>query len=134
MQTYEELLKKAKESLPQVKTAARFEIPRAILYVAKRQVTIKNFTDIAKSLRREPTQFARYLSKELAMPGFASNNELTLNGKVSESLINQRITDFAKEFVLCEECKKPDTNIIKESNVSVMKCEACGARRPLRKI
>ena len=109
-------------------------MPRAILYISKRQITIKNFTDIAKALRREPTQLARYLYKELAMPGFTNNNELALNGKASESLINQRITDFAKEFVLCEECNKPDTNIVKENNVSILKCEACGARRPLRKI
>ncbi len=134
MASYEELLKKAKESLPQVKATSRFEMPRVSLYVSKRQITIKNFADIAKALRREPTQLARYLFKELAMPGLIANNELVLNGKTSESLINQRVTDFAKEFVLCEECNKPDTNIIKESNISILKCEACGARRPLRKI
>lgn len=134
MNSYEELLKKAKESLPQVKATARFEMPRASLYVSKRQITIKNFTDIAKALRREPSQFARYLSKELAMPGLITGNEFVLNGKTSESLINHRINDFAKEFVLCEECKKPDTNIIKENKISILKCEACGARRPLRKI
>ena len=134
MQSYEELLKKAKASLPQVKATLRFEMPRVILYVSKRQITIKNFVDIAKALRREPNQLARYLFKELAMPGFINNAEIVLNGKASESLINKRINDFAKEFVLCEECNKPDTNIIKESNVSIMKCEACGARRPLRKI
>ena len=133
-QQYLELLKKGKANLPEVKAVARFEIPRASVMTTKRQVFVRNFIDVTKSLRREPKHLSRYLFKELAMPGAIQGNELVMQGKSSEGMVNKRIEDYAKEFVICEECKKPDTNIIKEGSVDILKCEACGARRSLRKI
>ncbi|HLD84975.1 MAG TPA: translation initiation factor IF-2 subunit beta [archaeon] len=133
-QQYLELLKKGKSNLPEIKAAARFEIPRVSVMTTKRQVFVRSFIDLAKALRREPKHVARYLFKELAMPGAIQGNELIMQGKSSEGMVNRRIEDYVKEFVICEECKKPDTNIAKEGGVDILKCEACGARRSLRKI
>nr|1K81_A Chain A, PROBABLE TRANSLATION INITIATION FACTOR 2 BETA SUBUNIT [Methanocaldococcus jannaschii] len=36
--------------------------------------------------------------------------------------------------VICRECGKPDTKIIKEGRVHLLKCMACGAIRPIRMI
>ena len=131
---YLELLKRGKANLPQVKTVARFEAPRASVMTSKRQIFVRNFVDITKTLRREPKHLARYLFKELAAPGTIQGVELILQGKSTESMVNKRIEDYIKEFVICDECKKPDTNMSKEGNTDILKCEACGARRSLRKI
>jgi len=39
-----------------------------------------------------------------------------------------------KLYVLCSECKKPDTILIKENRMTFVKCEACGARKRVEDI
>ncbi|MEK6812055.1 MAG: translation initiation factor IF-2 subunit beta, partial [Nanoarchaeota archaeon] len=36
------------------------------------------------------------------------------------------------EFVLCKECKKPDTELLREDRVTFIHCLACGAKHPVR--
>ena len=123
------MLKRARSNLPKKKTAERFEIPKPYVQQSGKQTYIRNFSEIAKTLRREPKQIAKYLVKALAIPGTIVGNELVLQAKVNFSMIDQRIRDYVKEFVLCHECDKPDTNVIEEKGISFIKCEACGARR-----
>ena len=130
---YEELLKRAMKNVP-TKTESRFEIPKAVIQVEKRQTIIKNFTEIAKKLRREIGKISKFLFKELAVPGSMRGNELILQAKVQPSLINQRIKEYAQEFVICKECGKPDTSMQKIDNYMFIKCEACGAKRPARRV
>lgn len=126
---YDQLLKRAKSNLPQRKQGERFEIPRPVVQQVGRQTYIRNFSEIAKILRREPRRIAKYMFKELAVPGAVSGNELVLQGKINFSMIDQRLRDYVKGFVLCHECDKPDTTIIEEKGIAFIKCEACGARR-----
>lgn len=134
MEIYMELLKKAKENLPELKKGSeRFEIPKADVITGK-QTVIKNFADISKKLRRDPKHIAKFLLKELAVPGSLDESGLVLQGKVYSSLINQRIEEYTKDFVLCHECGKADTAVQKIEKTLVMKCEACGAKRSLRMI
>ena len=72
--------------------------------------------------------------KELAVPGEIRGNELYLQGKFPSSLVGKKIDEYVKEFVLCHECSKPDTIVQKAERIEILKCEACGARRPLRAI
>lgn len=129
---YEQLLKRAQANLPQKKQTERFEMPKPVVSQSGRQTTIRNFADIAKTLRREPKQISKYLFKELAIPGTLKGGELVLQAKINYSMIEQRINDYVKELVLCHECGKPDTNVMEEKGISFIKCEACGARRSFR--
>lgn len=131
---YSELLKRAKMSLPKGAEEARWEMPRADVAVTGKMTAIRNFADIAKALRREPVHIAKYLFKELAVPGSVSGNQLMLQGKFGGEQINRRLGDYVKEFVLCGECKKPDTMLVKQDRLMFVKCEACGARRPAKHI
>ena len=131
---YEELLKRAKKNMPQFSKASRFEVPAASVTALKRQTIIKNFQDIAKVLRRDPSHIAKFLFRELAVPGNINGDELVLQGKISSSIINHRINDYANEYVICKECGKPDTSLHKEDYFVSVKCEACGARRTLKNI
>ena len=128
---YEDMLKKAVQNLP-AKTESRFEVPTAIVQTSKKQTIIKNFLEIAKTLRREPGSIAKYLFKELAVPGTIKGTELVLQSKVMSTLVNQRIREYVKDFVICKECGKPDTALQKVDGYTFIKCEACGAKRPAR--
>ncbi len=131
---YREMLKRGRNRLPDLnKESSRFEVPAADV-MSGRQSVIRNFSEITKALRRDAKHLSKYIFKELAVPGSVRGSELLLQGKFNSYTINQKISDYVKEFVICQECGKPDTSVNKEGRIVVMKCEACGARRPLRTV
>jgi translation initiation factor 2 subunit 2 len=129
---YSELLKRAKAQLPVSEARERWEVPRPVVNIAGRRTFVKNFTELAKALRREPGHMAKFLFKELAAPGNLEGDALVLQGKFGTELMAKRIGDYANEFVLCKECGKPDTDLLREDRLWSVKCQACGARRPVR--
>ena len=47
--------------------------------------------------------------------------------------INKKLEEFTNKYVLCKECKKPDTHIEELGHgLKQLICEACGARNSLR--
>ncbi len=135
MKTYEQMLKEAEKKISK-KTSkeSRLEIPPPNVIIQGNKTFITNFTDITNNIRRDPKHLAKFLFRELAKPGHIDNNRLTLQGKVMKNLIQNKITSYIKEFVLCKECDRPDTHIVKEDRIVFLKCEACGAKQPLRRI
>ncbi len=133
MKGYEELLKKAKSSLPELKVSSeRFEIPKVIGHIQGNKTIISNFSTIAKEFNRAQAHLLKYLLRELASPGSIDGPRLILGRKIPASLINDKIKQYAEEFVLCHVCKKPDTIITKEERFTILKCTACGAKKPIR--
>jgi translation initiation factor 2 subunit 2 len=130
---YKELLKKAKEELPEsTKVAERFEIPKVTGHIEGNKTVISNFFQITSALGREPEHVLKYILKELATPGEFKGNLLIIGTKMSAARINEKIKKYAFEYVLCRECGKPDTKITKEERINYMKCMACGAKHPIK--
>jgi len=135
MHSYEQLLERAWKNIPEkLKTTERFEIPKVDCFAEGNQTIVKNFNDIVSTLRREPKHLLSFLSNELAAPAIIDNNRLVIQRVLRAYLIDQKVDMYAKEFVLCHECGKPDTKITEMEREKIIKCEACGAWRPLRKI
>ena len=112
----------------------RLEIPSANVIIQGNKTFITNFIEITNSIRRDPKHLAKFLFRELAKAGHIDNNRLALQGKVMRNLVQSKIDAYTKEFVYWKECNRPDTNILKEGRLSFLKCEACGAKQPLRRI
>jgi len=72
--------------------------------------------------------------KELATKGELKGKRLEVIGRFSKGLVDKKIDLYVKNYVLCPECGKPDTKIIKKDRFFIMKCEACGAKHPIPKI
>jgi len=133
--SYEELLKKGLKTVPQdTESKDRFEIPKSQILRAGQKTIITNFTEIASHLRREQNHLLKFLLKELATSGELSGPRLTVIGNFSEAAVDSKIDKYAKTYVFCTECKKPDTKLVKEGDYVIMKCEACGARHPVPKV
>lgn len=131
--TYEELLNQAYEKVKQVDTASsRFEIPKIEGHYEGRKTILTNFFAIAAHLRRAPEHFQKFMLRELAASGQREGDRLVLNIKVPREKINQKISDYAKEFVICKECGKPDTELTKQDRIAYVHCLACGAKHPVR--
>jgi len=106
--------------------------PRAKVSLQGSKAIIHNFEQICQKLRRDPKDLAKFFTKELAVPSNIEGPRLVLHGKIHERQINERLSNYIKYYVLCNECKAPDTNIKNMDGVKVLVCEACGARSPLR--
>lgn len=133
MEQYEKLLDEAYKKVKQVTTSSdRFEVPKAEGHFEGKKTIITNFMQIASYLRRSPEHFQKFLLKELAASGQKEGDRLILNIKVPSAKINQKVEEYTKEFVICKECKKPDTEIKKEDRLAFIHCLACGAKHPVR--
>ena len=133
MKSYEEMLDEAIKALPQeVIVKERFEIPKASGHIQGNKTVITNFNNILGSFRRDRDHFLKFLLKELATPGVFDGPRLVLGRKVSASLINQKIQQYAEIFVLCSNCGKPDTQILSRNDLSYLKSTACGAEKQIK--
>jgi len=130
---YEKMLDKLyKEVKPLEVSSERFEIPKVKGHIEGTKTIIANFSQIYSTLRRTPEHITKFLFKELATPGTIDGERLILNRKLSSKSINDKIEEYATEFVICKECKKPDTEIVREDRVAFIHCLACGAKHPVR--
>lgn len=135
MESYEILLDKAFSKVKTISgSSERFEIPKVSGQVSGKNTLITNISAIASYLRRDLEHLAKFLQKELATSGKIENERLILNTKLSSQKVNEKIALYAKEFVICHECGKPDTEIMAEKGIKFKHCLACGAKSPLRKI
>ncbi len=129
MNSYEELLEKAYTEVKHSDTSSkRFDIPKAEGRFEGKKTIITNFFQIASYLRRNPEHFQKFMLKEIAASGQREGERLVLNNKIPSAKINQKVEEYTKEFVLCKECGKPDTEILKEDRMSFVHCLACGAK------
>lgn len=129
---YEKLLDQAYEKVKKVEgNSERFEIPKVEGYFLGKKTVVSNFSQIASYIRRKPEHFLKFLIKELAASGQIEGEKLVLNIRVPSSKIKNKIDQYVKEFVICKECGKPDTELIKENRVRVVHCLACGAKHPV---
>ncbi len=130
---YNELLQRARKDLPEISVATeRFEIPKVVGHIQGNRTVISNFAQIATTLRREPEHLLKYVLKELATPGEMTKSALIVGTKVPASRINEKIVQYVRDFVACPVCKKPDTKLLREDKVTILKCTACGARNPVQ--
>lgn len=135
MEKYEQMLETALEKIPKREsTRERFQIPEVISEVQGNKTLIRNFIEIADTLRKDPNHLARYLFKELATPGNIQGSTLILQTKLSKDAIQKKIGVYVSEYVYCKICGEPDTKFVKEGRVTLIRCEACGGTSPYKPI
>lgn len=129
---YDALLERAKDKLPQkLESHDRFQVPEPDVMIEGKTTVVRNFGDIADVLRREPDHILGFLLRELGTAGTLEGRRVVFKGKVTTSQVADRIKDYVDEYVLCSECNRPDTKIVKDGRVLILACETCGARRPV---
>ncbi len=133
---YEKMLDRLYLSLPeQTKTKERFEMPEVHSHIQGSKTFIKNIQTVLKLVHRETPHFVKFITKELAVPvSVTKEGTIDITGKFSESKIRSLTENYVKQFVLCKECRKPDTKFIEMHGVKMLKCDACGAVTPLKQL
>ena len=131
--SYEEMLKRGKKDLPDVVgKSERFETPKVKGHVEGNKTIIVNFFQMADTLNRKPEHLLKYLQRELATPGHFEDKRLVFGRKLGSGMINEKIAKYTHDFVLCEKCGKPDTQVINENGKLLKKCMACGQKTDIK--
>lgn len=133
MESYEQLLEKAYKKVKVVEQGSeRFEIPKVKGQISGNSTYITNITQIAGYLRRPVAHLAKFLQKELAVYGRIDGNRLILKTKLNSARVNEKVEKYAKEFVICPVCGKPDTEMVSGKGMRHKHCLACGAKSPIK--
>jgi translation initiation factor 2 subunit 2 len=132
MESYQALLERAHAKLPPVRTGGeRFQVPEPDVMSDGKNTMIRNFQEITGVLRREPDHVIQFLAKELGCPGVLDLPRGVLKSRITKDQISQRLREYTAKYVICSECKRPDTHLKKEGRLTLLICEACGAQRPV---
>ncbi|MDT8356896.1 MAG: translation initiation factor IF-2 subunit beta [Methanomicrobiaceae archaeon] len=131
---YEALLKKAYRNITEPSgESERFSIPEPRVFIEGKTTVLENFAEIASTLRREPDHLMKFLLGELGTAGKIEGNRAIFNGKFEREMINNAIRSYTVDYVICSECGRPDTRLVKDGRVLLLRCDACGGHRPVKK-
>jgi translation initiation factor 2 subunit 2 len=126
---YQKLLDRAFSKLPNLSVErADFVIPTADVLVEGTKSIIRNISTIADMARRNAADIARYIGKEFSVPVNIEDQRLIINGRFPSEEIDRRVKKYFEMYVICKECKKPDTKLEQAEKGMYLICEACGAR------
>jgi translation initiation factor 2 subunit 2 len=130
---YSSLLSRARAKVPEkVGTGERFVVPTAEILQEGKTTVVRNMAEILDKLNRSHDHLVPILLRELGTAGSYDDGRLVLQGKVTEDNLNHRLTKYVETFVICGECGRPDTHLVKEERTTIVKCDACGAHRPVK--
>ena len=134
MEEYVNQLDKALKQIPSTKTSdSRFVIPTLKVFIEGKTTIFDNFDVICDYINREQEHVMKFLLNELGTAGKIVGNRVIFQGRFSRDEVERQIQRYMEEYVICWECKKPDSHFEKLERVWVLKCDACGAIRPIMK-
>ncbi|RLG25592.1 translation initiation factor IF-2 subunit beta [Methanosarcinales archaeon] len=116
-----------------VVSRTRFIIPEVRVLAEGKTTVLENFTTIVDAINREPDHFFKFLVRELGTAGKIDGNRLIFQGRFAPEQISSQINAYVEEYVICSECGRPDTELVKSERILMLKCDACGAIRPVKK-
>ena len=129
---YLELLDRAKGKLPEtIEKHERFNIPEPDILQEGKITVLRNFVDITDALRRDPEHTLQFLLREMGTPGNLDGRRAIFKAKLSAAQLMERIDNYSDTFVVCSECGRPDTRMVKDGRIMTLECDACGAHRPV---
>jgi translation initiation factor 2 subunit 2 len=135
MTEYERLLERCMCKIPQeCKEGERFTMPKAEVLIQGAKTIVTNFYEVAGTLRRDPKHMLKFFLKELATSYEESEKKIVFQGRFPGPLMNRKLELYAKSYVLCPNCCKPDTRLLKSDRIEFIKCEACGAKQAVKRI
>ena len=133
MESYENMLNEAYEKIrPITGQSERFEVPKIEGHFEGTKTILTNIQQIASYIRRDINHFLKFLLRELATSGKIEGNRVVLQTKIPSSKINEKINEYVQDFVICKECGKPDTELVKQDKFMFVHCLACGAKHSVR--
>lgn len=97
---------------------------------ANKKTFIRNFKEICNKLNRKVNDVQDYFAKELATTvSLNQDGALVITGIYKQAGITKILSSYIKSHVTCKECNSCDTEIIKESRLTFLKCNKCLSKK-----
>lgn len=134
--TYDELLERAfdvmREKNPSMVAGKKQKFimrPPQVVRIGTKKTSFANFTEICKTLHRQPKHLLDFLLAELGTSGSVDgNSQLIIKGRFQQKQIENVLRRYIKEYVTCHTCRSPDTILQKDTRLFFLQCETCGSR------
>jgi len=132
---YEAALQRAYDVLPDQPREAgeRLQIPDPEGQTDGAFTRLTNLESIADALSREAQHLHSAIQREFGTNGQFDGGEARYNGSFDIADFEAAIDAYTAEYVTCSECGLPDTVLKNEDGVDMLRCQACGAFRPVSK-
>lgn len=94
------------------------------------KTVIVNLSSVAHSLSRPPNYLIKYFGFELGAQTNIdpSDDRWIINGAHDASKLQDYLDGFISKFVLCKQCKNPETDVQIKDDTITLDCKACGQR------
>jgi len=127
---YDDMLDRAASETADVTgTDERLSVPDPEVRQEGSATVVENFKPLCDSLGREPSHLLQFLQREVGTSGHIDESgRARITGSFDAARIGDAVESYVEGFVRCSECGLPDTRLEREGGVTVLRCEACGAR------
>jgi translation initiation factor 2 subunit 2 len=127
---YDEQLDRALSETPDIEgDGDRFDVPDPEVREEGNVTVYENFQATVDRLGRDPDHVLKFLQDDLGTSGHIDESgRARLTGAFDTRRVRTALSAYTDEYVRCSECGLPDTRLEAEQGVTILRCEACGAR------
>ena len=101
------------------------------IIIKDRKTYITNFDLFCKSINRDKNTVKKYIDKETtfasSLPGDLT--QLKIDTSLKQPHVKSILTIYIKSYVLCQECKSSDTELINKNRSQFTHCNMCKSER-----
>jgi len=140
--TYEEMLDRVIDILHSnnpdlIEKKRRNMKPPQLLRVGTKKTLWVNFQEICTMMQRSPEHVFQFFMAELGTEGSIDGNQrLVIRGKYVPRYIESLLRKYIVEYVTCQMCRSPNTELVKDSSTRLQfcNCKDCGSSRSVAAI
>lgn len=94
------------------------------------KTVVANLPSVAQSLARPPSYIIKYFGFELGAQTNTNpkDDRWIINGAHQSDKLQESLDGFINKFVLCKDCKNPETEFVVKDGRILLDCKACGQR------
>jgi len=94
------------------------------------KTVVANLPSVAQSLARPPSYVIKYFGFELGAQTNTNpkDDRWIINGAHQSDKLQESLDGFINKFVLCKDCKNPETEFVIKDGRILLDCKACGQR------
>jgi len=109
----------------------RFKLPKVDIFYEGNTTVLKNFDKIISLLNRDANHVLKFFLGSVGTAGEISKGRIIFQGKIPARMIQDKLDDYVDTYVICSECNRPDTHLVKKGRTILLRCDACGAFRSI---